>query len=438
MTDYHHVICLAVDGFNLALLGPWGNSAVETPVLNRLAAKSVLFDQYYTSTLSLPDLLTSFWNGKHPREKLPRPSLPLLYSALGYKTVLITDENIPDEITAAAGFDETICLNESDREKPVLLLQATHFYQCLAKVAEQLKNSSDLSKDDRPLFLWCQFRGWRTKWDFPNTLRLDQREDEEDPVPYPGMAVPFLAEPVWSSNKSDRALQVDVDEVLAITESWKAGLAVLEKGLDLICRTLDETDQMDSTLLAVTGVCGFPLGEHGRAGFPPVGTEYPDTLFYSEELHLPLLIKFPGDRCRMVRSNALCEPEDLYRFLAEWPKDPFCQDANEKAASTGLFRLAMEETEEIHSALFPVESNSNSVNRGVITSQWFLRQTSFLSSPTKKSPDDQWHDKSVYHELYVKPDDMFDVNEVSARVGEEYDELVKRMKSGAVAPPLSE
>ena len=63
-----NILCLTVDRLNADFLGAYGNTWIETPAFDALAAESVLFDSFYGTSLDLSTLFRAFWRGESPRE----------------------------------------------------------------------------------------------------------------------------------------------------------------------------------------------------------------------------------------------------------------------------------------------------------------------------------------------------------------------------------
>src|SRR5207253_9741854 len=70
-------------------------------------------------------------------------------------------------------------------------------------------------------------------------------------------------------------------------------------------------DAGDEWLVMFMGARGFPLGEHGRIG----GI---DPRLYAEQLHVPWLIRFPGNVGRLARNGALTSHVDVLPTLIDW------------------------------------------------------------------------------------------------------------------------
>ncbi|HMC09648.1 MAG TPA: hypothetical protein VKH44_00100, partial [Pirellulaceae bacterium] len=87
-------VVLAIDRLGAGWLGPYGNTWLETPNFNRLAASSVLCE---TVVAESPDLSASYrscWTGRHALEPSSEawPLLHELAAKAGFSTALVTDE----------------------------------------------------------------------------------------------------------------------------------------------------------------------------------------------------------------------------------------------------------------------------------------------------------------------------------------------------------
>ena len=138
-------------------------------------------------------------------------------------------------------------------------------------------------------------------------------------------------------------------------------------------------------LFAVTALRGFPLGEHLVVGWH-------ESSLYRELLHVPLLIRYPDLRFAMRRDQNLVEPWDLARLLQQW------FSARQDPASVSL--------------PFPPRTFSIS-RRGDET---LLRTRAWHARFPQLSGDGE--NDLDQAELFLKPDDQWEVNDVSARCPE--------------------
>src|SRR5262245_12077594 len=89
-----HVVVVVIDRLGAGWRGPYGNTWLETPHFNRLAATALLCE---TAVADSPDLAAAYrgyWTGWHALEPdaPAADSLPRLASAEGQKTILVTDD----------------------------------------------------------------------------------------------------------------------------------------------------------------------------------------------------------------------------------------------------------------------------------------------------------------------------------------------------------
>ncbi|MGI5831853.1 MAG: sulfatase-like hydrolase/transferase [Thermoguttaceae bacterium] len=414
-----NIICLMTDRLHLGYLGAYGNSWIGTPTFDRLAAESVLFDRYYTSSLSLPSLYHAFWTGHEPITAPPevlapapekktgffrrllgkeksevRSGLSAELREAGYRTVLLTDDSRVAELSEATPFDKTHILPPARKiadseEKTSFFLAMTHAGESVGRLA----------RAETPFFLWVHLKGWEGKWDFPLSLREEAREDEDDPPPYDESEPPFLDE-----SHEPR----DFDQERAIAETYAAGVRLWDRSLGELVVPLSKAGVFEKSAFFLGGARGFPLGEHRRVGLSPEK----DGLLYFEEIHLPLLYRPPGMGGEAVRTSGLCGPDDLYRTitcLAGWP----CERKT-------LLDLAAEETESIRSHLTVTQADGASLRQGVLTDEWY-----FLCEGIQQP----WR-----RELYLCPNDRWNVNDVADRCEEELlEELEGKIVPGGFA-----
>ena len=159
----------------------------------------------------------------------------------------------------------------------------------------------------------------------------------------------------------------------------------------------------EETLFAVTSPRGYPLGEHGQIG--PVREA-----LYSELLQVPLLVRFPNVWNRLVRLPDMLQPADLATTLAEalqldWSG---CQFSPPGGGLVSRFSIDVAPLRQTACAWWS-EGLENS-QRTIRTPGWLLRETAETA------------------ELFVKPDDRFEVNEIATRGGEVPQQLLAHLQ----------
>ncbi len=223
-----NILCLAVDRLNADFLGAYGNSWVETPAFDALAAESVLFDSFFATSLDLETLYRAFWRGESPAQVVDSgsdgddfndsaadsPSIFRLLKEKGYRTFVVSDD---ESVALHSAVEDEFCdgrffLGSPDAALPAETLEETRFFRNFEELARFLAKLEDEAKrenggDAAPWFVWAHFSGWNGRWDFPLELRERFQEDEDDPAPYAATLVPYwpLEEPAKSAKRNARA-----------------------------------------------------------------------------------------------------------------------------------------------------------------------------------------------------------------------------------------
>jgi arylsulfatase A-like enzyme len=178
-----------------------------------------------------------------------------------------------------------------------------------------------------------------------------QYQIDEDPEPYSDLAVPEIV-----------GNNIDPDVRQSVAEAYSGGVSLLDETLAGLLAILREEGLDQNTVLLFMSVRGFSLGEHDRIGS--------NDELYGENVHLPLFVRFPDDSFAGFRSQTLLQPADIWQILgkAELPEEP--------AAVNPFLRIG---------------------NEVMVTPDWFVYQ------------------KPAGVELYVKPDDRWETNDVADR-----------------------
>lgn len=362
-----NAICLVIDRLHAGYLGAYGNGWIETPAFDRLAAESFLFDQMLIDTPQLQPLYRSYWQGSHALAGADdRLTLPAALRASGVHTALLSDEDAVYRHPLATDFNEIIAF-EPPRQAQVApegAAEQTHLARCFAQIIEWMQSAP------RPYLLWCHLAALGLTWDAP--LEFRQLYSEPDgPEPRPSADVPDLLLPEDGNP----------DEAVAFAQAYAGQVSLLDACLGGLCKIL----RAQETLLVVTSSRGFPLAEHRRFG--PC-----DEAIYGELVHVPLVVRFPDGLGASARSQALVEPADLMPTLLD-----YWQIANTPPASAAsLLPIIRGDAVALRDRLVVA---GRGTERGLRTPAWYLRA---VEDP----------------ELYVKPDDHWEANNVAIRCQE--------------------
>ncbi|MGQ9575253.1 MAG: sulfatase family protein [Thermoguttaceae bacterium] len=397
-----NAICLAVDGLHVGYLGAYGNCWIKTPALDRLALEGFVFDQFLIDSPDLGTLYRSYWQMTHalagPRSPGMPPHLGRLLAAQGVSAVLMTDEPALAANLLAAGFEPVIRLPAPQQTAVADRPDKTHLFGSFAHLVQWLASARE------PFCVWCHLSGLAAPWDGPMDLRRAYMEPG-DPEPPQTAEVPNRILPA----------DYDPDELLGICQAYAGQVTLLDRCVGALMELVDREGLGSQTLLAVFGVRGFPLGEHRRVGLC-------DEPLYSELVHVPLILRFPGGLGAAGRSQALVQPADLGATLADFWGIPLERTPGDGRTLLPLVR------EEIETARDRACIVGRSPDRAIATPVWYLRV-------------------AEREELFLRPDDRWQVNDVADRCPEvvellraAFDHYSQALQSGQISqiPPLDD
>jgi len=240
-------------------------------------------------------------------------------------------------------------------------------------------------------------------WDAPFECR-NQYADEEDPEPPKFVDVPnrCLAE------------DYDPDELLGITHAYAGQVALLDVCVGALVDHIQQGELAANTQVTLLSARGFPLGEHLRVG--PC-----DEALYSETVQIAWMMRFPGGLGKLARSQALVQPADLPGTLLD------CLEIDRGRLGSGRATSLMEIIRGDVESIRDCALLDAGAERAIRTPAWYLRQPAGGAA-----------------ELYSKPGDRWEVNEVASLCGEIVTGLQAALRETEQAgqdrqlPPLAE
>jgi len=397
-----NAICLVVDRLHIGHVGTYGNSWIETPEIDRLAAEAFVFDHALIDSPRLETLYQSYWQGHHPlsqtRPDKTHPTLARLLSTAGISTTLLTDDPRIARLQSAQDFDELVEIETPKGDKVAPDINHTQFARCFAQIIDWLNSARG------PFLLWAHLTGMAGAWDAPWEFR-SRYVEPGDPPPPPSALVPELI----------LEEDYDPDRLLGICQVYSGQVSFLDTCVGALMEFLRAERMSAETLLVLSSARGFPLGEHRRVGAC-------DDALYGELTQVPLLIRFPDSIGAAARSHALVEPLDLPVTLLDWWRVP---DDLPVSVGKSLMPLVREEKGAVRDRLCIAGVNAEWAIR---TPAWYLRN----GNPP---------------ELFAKPDDRWEVNTVADRCHDVVDQLQEAFSQyrhflqsslTATLPPLNE
>ncbi len=362
-------VVIVVEGVGAMMLGPYGSSTSTTPALNRLAASGLLLDQCFVDSFSLPDQMRSLWTGQHANGFATTWSVWKAWQDSGIPAQLITDS--PEIAALAQQYEvpQVTLVNVTSATEAAESAEQCNLMQVFAAAMEIL------AAEETTGVVWIHSQGLRHAWDAPVELR-EAMIDPEDPSPPTEVHCPEIE------------LDEDSDPDLALGWSQVAAaqLAVLDEAIDALEQTIAaRQDAAEWTWLFCT-LGGIPLGEHHTLGLA-------QQVGYIEEVAVAAIIRTPQNSIVSVRRAELCQLPDLPITLMHamnLPANLEVWGRSQLLAGPPLQSIAWAKEQSIAF----MESTEHCWLR---TPAWSLLLT------------------SESQELYVKPDDRWEVNNIADR-----------------------
>lgn len=294
-----NVVLFVVDDQGLDAVGAYGNPAIRTPNLDRLAVEGTRFDYAYATTASCSAsrsvILTGLHNhhnGQYGHEHSFYNfhthswvrSLPVLLEGAGYRTARIGKFHVQPE--SVYRFQVHLTGNQGGARNPVSMAElARHFIA---------------APDERPFFLYfCTsdpHRGGGFAEDLPlrpdyfgNHMEYDGVEEvrySPDEVLVP----PFLP---------------DTPEARAELAQYYQAVSRIDQGLGRLIEILKEAGKYENTLILYTSDNGAAFA----------GAK---TTVYEPGIRLPLIVRSPDQKRRGVASEALVSFVDITPTILEF------------------------------------------------------------------------------------------------------------------------
>lgn len=264
-------VLITIEGWGVNLVGCYGNALVPTPHLDAFAACGCVYDQYWMHSKSTSDVLQTL-------EK---------YGTDSSSWMIVAQKGIGDP-----------CFGTHPGYVEVALRGGSEFESSFAELIARSLELWVSARHQRP-YLWIQAKGLAGAWDAPQEYRQVMC-DEGDPEPYAGTIRP---EVVFSKD-------YDPDERFQFASGAGGQAICVDRGVGELTVLLEGMEMLDECFVALAGVQGYPLGEHGRIGLGggEFGTEGEG---FAERLHCPLMFRIGRGESLGRREDGFIQPKDL-------------------------------------------------------------------------------------------------------------------------------
>jgi arylsulfatase A-like enzyme len=219
--------------------------------------------------------------------------------------------------------------------------------------------------------------------------------------------------------------RLDLPEYTRLHDTYAAVVTAFDAQLGAVLDHLRQRGLFDGLLACVTARCGLALAEHGMVGSARAW-------LHDELVHVPLIVRLPAGEEAGLRIPALTQPVDLVPTFWEFLGRPVPM-----SHGRSLWPLIRGKLE----AVRPYAASGLRVGH---SEEWLLRAPDLalllpISVPAGDPPRQP--------QLYVKPDDRWEVNDLAPRQPEQAEALEKTLRAFVEAtmrpgpleyPPLPE
>ena len=428
-----NAIVITFDRLPTSFLACYGNSWIETPNFDRLAARSATFHQHFAESLTLDTVRHAWWSGRYECRQRGEPQsrdlLPAFLASRGIAVRLLLESGAEEDRSARE-------LSRLFPECTELVAGAdgldvqpddTPFFRLVARAERDLR----LLRTSRsePWLLWIKSRGVPVPWlppiefarrfldieddeseDQPPcaeadeadaTEGLDQEEQEND-----GELLEMSDSQFEDLLKSAGALpqtralrdaMTDFDR--ALTRKVLGGsIALLDTGLGRLLETIDQSAASAPTLVLLTAAQGLTVHDSSV-----LRDEWEAS---SDEIaHTPLMIR-PADLNHGTRRQSLTQPLDIFPTLVDW----FGVEGPATALEGQSLLPAIRGDQETESRRTAFAADGQTIQTVRSHDHYFVQRSAEQGSEPARR-------------LFAKPEDAWDVNDLAAQTPSVVEEL---------------
>lgn len=341
MTKQPNILIVMADQLAPHFTGAYGHPIVQTPNMDRLAARGKTFDAAYCNSPLCAPSRTAFMTGKTVSSlrtydnaaELPAniPTFAHYLRQMGYRTCLSGKMHFvgPDQLH---GFEERLTTDiypadfawVPDWQNPDERIDKWYHNMSSVQEAGPVATSYQIEYDDEATFLARRRLleyAMQKEGPFCMVLSLIHPHDPYLARPefwdlYDEIDMPTI--PLGDDPQTQRVrhgIEADVvpvtdDEIRRARQGYYANTSHVDHNLGILLRTLEETGELDNTLVIFTADHGDMLGERGL---------WYKMSHFEHSARVPLIMAGPG--VHQGRSDSPCSLIDLLPTLLDLQED---------------------------------------------------------------------------------------------------------------------
>ena len=367
------LLLVTVDRLPAWIVPAWGATWVSAPALDALAGRGVVFDRLIAPSLDPGQTLDALGG-----------ALVTAAARAGLRPTLVTDDAAFAARWAAEG--EGVALSVTVVPAVVPRRSARRAEE--TNLGRLFAAARGLLAGGEESIVWVHAGSLGLAWDAPESFR-EPYLDPDDPPPPEGVAVPSL--------RIDA--DTDPDLVMGHRQRLAAQVSLLDRCLGELVAALSAPPlSAEAWTICFAGVRGMPLGLHGLVGVP--GGDAAEMPF-GESLHLPALVVDGRGRMAGQRYPGLVMPADVGETLREIVGLPARLPATAEEPARPMSDLLDTWTHDDRDRVIGVVPGG----MAVVTTHWFYLEEDVTDAEARRR-------------LHAKPDDFFEVADVSSRCPE--------------------
>lgn len=351
------------------MLGLHGNTTVQTPAFDALAAQGTSFDFAFSPSCDLPLVLKKMFSGSSQQP---------ITATINGRSTFVSDCDVAASIAETVAFDSIVTVQPNSSKVSAATLEETQAANFFAAAIEAVLALHD---DD---LLWLHFSGLSSTWDAPLPIRENFRA-MDDPEPYAEVKPPRF---------SFDARQDDPDLLLSVQQACFAQVVVIDQMLGIFLEHLDrhwlQSPNRQTASVMVAGLRGYGLGEHGYVGIAHD--------LYAQSLHVPLLVRLSeeDEAFQNLRSHELIHTS----LIGDW--------------------IIKEQAIKSHGAIM--------INPDAPPLFFEFQNQTAIQTHSWKYLRHVDKDGVLSEQLFAKPDDRWEVNDVASRCPQIVEELEQLLR----------
>lgn len=387
MLDLPNALMIVIDQLPAYLLGPYGNTLIETENFNAFAADSLLFDFAVADSVDLSHALKRAW---FPCASDRSESILGLPTGAQIETILITDDPRVAQHSLAR-FDQIVQIDHPEFDSGAKEIADTQLVNFFAEVAAWLDTEWETGQ-----LCWVHSKGLGGTWDAPYPLR-QRFAGEDDPNP------PRFID--LSHVQLDEGT-IDPDQQLGLQQAAAAQVAILDQCLGILEHAWLPKLKTYKPLIGLTSLRGCGLGEHGELG---IGYS-----LHSEVIQVPLMIRFPNDH----RAISTLPTKTTWNDWVQWPKGRSSMMVSVAEACQLFVAWLHSDQARLENILEDLDAINPTQSQAVIVLNSDRQQ--MIQTPAWKL----LRDLEGKVQLFAKPDDRWEISDVSNRCPQIVEQLL--------------